>query len=71
MTESLDCSQEDWDDLWVTLVTRLTWLDASGSRCHGSLVFRDGGAHLAVHEDVDDVRFVGTPFVRFRRRATL
>jgi hypothetical protein len=53
VTECLDCRQEDWHNLWFTFLTRFTGLNASGSRRHWHLVFRDGRASLAVHEDVD------------------
>jgi len=55
VAESLDCRQEDWDDLWFTFVTRFTGLNASRSRSHGCLVSQYGRAFLAVHEDIDNV----------------
>jgi len=39
VTETLDCRQEDWDDMWLTLVTGLTGLDPSRGRRHCHLVF--------------------------------
>jgi len=51
----LDRRQEDWDDLRFTLLARFTGLNASGSRRHSHLVFRDRGAPLAVYEDINNI----------------
>ena len=55
VAEGFDCGQENRDDLWFTLVTRFTGLDASGGGRHGHLVFRDRRAFLTVHQDVNDI----------------
>ena len=55
VAEGFDCGQENRDDLWFTLVTRFTGLDASGSGRHGHLVFQDRRACLTVHQDVNNI----------------